>query len=299
MNPELTTMSPASLRPHPQQHVFYDDPPQHELQALADDLRQNGQRDPVHVMPPKNKASLPSYTILDGTRRCRAAVLAEMETVKVLVRHDLKDANAATVETEFLKFNFLRRQMRPLQKARVAMRLFLIETKRSRLFQHDAPEARDRVGRAIGMSGRNLDRYFRVLQTPLPVQNAVDAGILPLVLGSRVASLTQEAQMKLAGEIEGLRDKQLISRIVSEHLGIDSARRHSRASNALGAFAREIERGLRDLDGRLDIVGLPSIEEVAPILGEGAKMISHLLGRIGPRASGHDDRRRKGSSKSV
>ena len=56
-------------------------------------------------------------------------------------------------------------------------------------------EARDRVGRALGMSGRNLGRYLRVLKTPVAVQNAFRAGYAVACNAQRrVADLEKKAQ---------------------------------------------------------------------------------------------------------
>ncbi len=292
-SPQETTMSPADLKPHPLQQDYFDDAGDADLQALADDLRDNGQRDPIHVMPPDNAAGLDAFTILDGNQRTRAAKLAGLETVRVLIRHDLIDADAATVEAEFLKFNVLRRQLRPLQKARIAMRLFLIEKGRppGTMRSSDAPEARDRVGKALEMSGRNLARYFNVLRTPLPIQNAVDRGLLPLVLGSRVANLSPGAQQVLAGQIEAMTDGKTIASVVSKHLGIEAAPGHRKPNDAFAAFARQLGRGLQDLDGRLDQVSDRALRESLEALRDAQAVISHLIGRVEGEEAGHGVRR--------
>ncbi len=53
-------------------------------------------------------------------------------------------------------------------------------------------ELRDRIGESLEMSGRNLDRYLRVLETPLEIQIGVRDGQLNLVPASRIASLSVE-----------------------------------------------------------------------------------------------------------
>jgi len=88
--------------------------------------------------------------------------------------------------------------------ARVALRLYEIERNRDpgTLEGWDAVHARERVGEMVGMSGRNLDRYFRVLKTPMAVQISFDNGKLPLVVAEKVADVPPDIQAKIAERIE-------------------------------------------------------------------------------------------------
>ena len=284
MDNEFLTVSLGALKPHPLQRMFYDETSEADLKSLADDLRSRGQRDPVHVMPPGNAAGLEPYTILDGNRRVQAAAMVGLAEIRVLARHDLRDADAATVEAEFLRFNFLRRQLRPIQKARVALRLFLIEKKRPQgvMRTHDVPEARDRVGKAMGMSGRNLDRYFNVLRAPQAVQDAVDRGRLPLVLGSRVAGLPADTQQQIARQINSMTDPRAIARIVREHLGASHDQRHHKPNDALASFVRQLDRGVQDLDGRLNEVSPLAVRASSNTLRSARAVIACLLDRVDP-----------------
>ena len=60
-------MAADKLRPHPLQVAFFNRCSDAEDQLLFDDLRKHGLRDPIVVMPEVNKASLPAFTILDGS----------------------------------------------------------------------------------------------------------------------------------------------------------------------------------------------------------------------------------------
>lgn len=75
-----------------------------EDEALQQNLK-SGQRDPIHVMPPKNAAGLPPYTILDGHRRKKGMMANGEVRCKGVIRHDLVDADAATMEGIFLDFS--------------------------------------------------------------------------------------------------------------------------------------------------------------------------------------------------
>ena len=195
------------LKPFPLQSEFFVQESEADDALLEQDLRQNGQRDPFPVMPDHNRAGLPKGTMLDGHRRTLLLKTIGKKRAKVRVRHDLVDADLATVEAEFLKYNSLRRQLHSIDKARIAKRQFEIEKGRSRggLRSCEDAEARERVGKTIGLCGRELQRYWRLLKTPLEVQNAVRNKLLPLSLGEKIEGLKKEHQARIAEQIPRLR----------------------------------------------------------------------------------------------
>lgn len=190
------------LLPFPLQATYYDPLSEHDLAALADDIRRNGLRQPIEILP-RNAAGHPPNTILRGHQRQLALLLNGETEVDVLVRYDLAQASAEKIERAFHEDNQNRRHLDPLAKARVARRLYEIERGKSgeNRRQDEDGELRDRVGKAIGMSGRNLARYLRVLQTPIEVQNAFRAGEVSLVAAEKVADIKPAAQAKLAKRI--------------------------------------------------------------------------------------------------
>ena len=125
-----TTLKLNQVEFDPLQKIYYDDVSQSELAALRKDLRDNGQRDPIHVYPIRSKKGQEKYALLDGEKR-KICLEANGETeVRAIIHQDLADADEATIESEFLKFNYLRRQLHPLDKAKIALRLFEIERNR-------------------------------------------------------------------------------------------------------------------------------------------------------------------------
>lgn len=180
-----------ALVPYPAQDQFFDDLPEGELLQLAKALQED-HVEPPHILP-KNKAGLAINTILRGHQRLRAARHNGAKQISVLVRYDLAGSDRPTVERAFLIENQNRRHQDPLTKARVALRLFELEKERPLLDSHAGgwlEDARDRVGKVLAMSGRNLQRYFNLLMyTPVEIQNAVRDRKLKLVVGERVALL--------------------------------------------------------------------------------------------------------------
>jgi hypothetical protein len=273
---ERRRLKSALLKPHPAQRDYYGHTTTPtEDDALRRDLQENGQRDPIHVMPPKNKAGLPAYTVLDGRRRAAGLEAIGKKEADVVVRHDLTDADAATVEAVFLGFNVGRRQLHPLDKARVVLRLYELEKGRSqgRLYRGEVGEARDRVGAAIGMSGRNLQRYFRVLLTPLEVQLAVRDGRLPLVMGERVECFEKIKQADVAARIRAGEDPK---KVVGELYATNGRRR--RVQHGVDDLVNSMERALGNVGGRVDEIRRHNLtERKLNILEQGKRLIEEVI----------------------
>lgn len=72
-----------------------------------------------------------------------------------------------------------------------------------------------RVGKTLGISGREASRLLRILETPIEVQAAFDEGKISLVLANKVASLDKAEQVEVA---EALRKGQDPTGIVTRHV---------------------------------------------------------------------------------
>jgi ParB-like chromosome segregation protein Spo0J len=192
--PLIDTWRLEDLTDHPLQPMFFGDLADHDLDALAEDIRRNGLRESIEV--------LPDGTVLSGHQRRRALLRIGFEEAEVVVRHDLA-GDPAAAERYFLESNQNRRHLSRLAKARVALRLYEIGRGKPRggLSRFDEGDARDRVGRAVGWSGRTLSRYFRVLRGPIEVQRAFEAGRVSLVVAEQVADLPPATAKSLAAAI--------------------------------------------------------------------------------------------------
>jgi hypothetical protein len=271
---EYRQLKLSQLVPYPAQDYFFADTTMPSEDAMFQESLKSGQRDPIHVMPPKNAAGLPPYTVLDGHRR-KKGLMANGETHgKVVIRHDLVGADAATVELVFLDFSG-HRNLDTIDQARIALRRFQIEKNRPRGEVHpwEESEARDRVGKAIGMTGRNLGRYFRVLLAPLEVQNAVRDGKLALVAGEKVSWLSKDQQAKIAERIRaGEKAKDVVAVYVASSNG-----RHKKAEDGFVGLVKFLERALADLEDRPDEIYRLTIKQHAPLLKRGQRFFARLL----------------------
>lgn len=274
---ERTRLKIKNLTPHPLQEQFYGHTTTPaEDAAFREELKRNGQRDAVHVMPGENKAGLPGGTVLDGWRRVQALLALGQDDVDAVIRHDLADASASDVKLTFLGFNLGRRQLHPLDKARVVLGMFEIEKRRprGRLRPSELSEARDRVGQAISMSGRNLQRYVRLLLTPVEVQRAVRDGVLPLVLGEQVEGLSDRTQRQIAERISG---GETPKSVVLGYLNSGGYR--SSAYATLVRLLRNLMRAKEQLADHIGDIGHQNLKSKVSQLRQAKAFLEHLIGQ--------------------
>jgi len=152
------------------------------LKGLADSIRERGILEPLLVRTVKNHADL--YEIVAGERRWRAAQLAGLHEVPVMIR-ELSDREAL----EFgLIENIQRQNLSPLEEAEGYQRL-LGE------FDH-SPEALSKI---VGKSRPHIANMLRLLSLPAPVKQMIDKG--DLTMGHARAIITTPDPLALAKEI--------------------------------------------------------------------------------------------------
>lgn len=256
--PQREARALSTLRAYPTQAGMFDPLSDADLEALARDIRERGLKHSIEVLP-ANAAGLPAGTVVCGHQRLRALQLNGETEVVVLVRHDMAGATRAQIEAEFLTDNLLRRQMDPLAKARVALRR--AEVEREINGTDGGPEkegeVRDRVGRAIGMSGRNLVRYLSILRAPVEVQTAFQAGRLKLVPAARVGGLDKKAQTAISRR---LRKGEDAAEVVKDYLAAPEAKSIAAPDQVVRAFAVGLEKLLAALAPALAEVGPADVE---------------------------------------
>jgi hypothetical protein len=257
--------------PHPRQQQHFPGMDDARLRALADDIERNDLRESPEIMP-ENAAGLPPNTIVSGHQRVRALKLLGYEVAEFLVRYDLAKTSAGDVERYFLESNQNRQHLSKLQQAQIALRVFELDKQRTRneLCDWETEEARDRVGQQIGMSGRNLQRYWRVLQAPIEIQHALDQG-LPLVLASRVAGLVPHKQQQIAHRIRNGEDaREVVEEQFQSKKGpkpIDQALRH---------FGKKLEQAVAEIEPRLAEIKTAPPQNLPKLLHRADQLIDKL-----------------------
>lgn len=280
--PERTKRKLSQLKDYPLQAQTYAPTSGDEDERLKAVLR-TGHYDPLHIMPPHNKAGLPADTKLDGHRRARLLQDLGIDTAEVIVRHDLVNAERAVVDMAFYDFALGRRNSQPLDLARMVMDRYEIEKKRprQRFGWRDYEETRDHIGKVLGMSGRNFGRYYNVLLGPREVQDAFRDKRLKLDMAARVAGLTPKQQEEIAARIRaGENPKDVVAAYFTASNG-----RHKRATPGFTALVKALNKALSDIGDRPDHVYRVAIKEQLPLLEQSKALLGKLisLGRKNPQ----------------
>lgn len=152
------------------------------LQELADSIRAQGLMQPILV---REVAS--GYEIIAGERRWRAAQLAGLSEIPVLLREVADDAVAAMALIE----NIQREDLNAIDEAHGLQRLI-----------HEFGMTHEAVALAVGKSRTAVSNLLRLLNLSRPVQDMLTAGLLEMGHARALLPLHAGAQRELAHEIE-------------------------------------------------------------------------------------------------
>jgi ParB family chromosome partitioning protein len=178
-----TKVPVESLEPNPQQPRI--DFGHEELRSLADSIRQKGVIQPLIVRP---KLEPGKYEIVAGERRWRAAQMAQLHEVPVVVR-DLSDSEV--LEVAIIE-NIQRENLNAIEEALGFRQLM------SR-FGH----TQEKLAEALSRSRSHVANLLRLLTLPEEVQSMVRAGTL--TPGHARALISSHAPLDLAKIVVGRR----------------------------------------------------------------------------------------------
>ena len=158
------------------------------LYELAESIKSQGIMQPILVRPVGAKG----YEIIAGERRFRAAKLAGLDEVPVLVKEVPDEAAAVMALIE----NIQREDLNPLEEAQGLQRLV-----------DDFQLTHEQAAQAVGRSRSAASNLLRLLKLTAPVQQMLMAGdldmgharaLLGLEAGDQVASATEIVSKKLS-----------------------------------------------------------------------------------------------------
>jgi ParB family chromosome partitioning protein len=181
----------ASLKPNPRQprRSFRDE----TLRELADSIRSRGVLQPILV----EQSGEAGYTVIAGERRVRAAKLAGLERVPVIVRALAADERLELALIE----NIQREDLTPIEEARAYRELI------------DARGlSQEEVARRVGKDRSTVANSLRLLKLPPPMQAAVERGELTAGHARAILSLVNPADQEL-----------LFKRVVEDGLSVREA----------------------------------------------------------------------------
>lgn len=155
------------------------------IQELAESIRDHGLIQPIAVRP-LGPASEGRYEIIAGERRFRAAKIAGISEVPVIVRH-VSDQEAAALA---LIENIQRENLNPIEEANGIKRLI-----------DEFKYSHEQAASAIGRSRSATSNLLRLLNLAEPVQTMLLAGDLDMGHARALVGLDRATQLMLASQI--------------------------------------------------------------------------------------------------
>jgi ParB family chromosome partitioning protein len=156
------------------------------LYELAESIKAQGIMQPILVRKLTEGAHAGQYEIIAGERRSRAAKLAGLDTVPVLVRNVPNEAAAAMALIE----NIQREDLNPLEEAQGLQRLI-----------REFGLTHEQAAQAVGRSRSAASNLLRLLNLADPVQTMLMAGDIDMGHARALLSLERAAQITTANQI--------------------------------------------------------------------------------------------------
>ena len=156
------------------------------LYELAESIRAQGIMQPILVRRLSDGANAGKYEIIAGERRSRAAKIAGLERVPVLVRDVPNEAAAAMALIE----NIQREDLNPLEEAHGLNRLI-----------REFGLTHEQAAQSVGRSRSAASNLLRLLNLAEPVQSMLMAGDLEMGHARALLSLDRAAQITAANQV--------------------------------------------------------------------------------------------------
>ena len=188
------------------------------LSELAASIKSQGIMQPVLVRPIQGAGDI-GYEIIAGERRFRAAQLAGLEAIPVLVR-EVDDQNAAAMA---LIENIQREDLNPLEEAQGIARLI-----------SEFDFTHEQAANAVGRSRSAVSNLLRLVNLAQPVQTMLMAGDIDMGHARALLAVDAASQIALANQVIAKRlsvreTEKLVARTLEEQ-------------NAPAATARQKEK---------------------------------------------------------
>ncbi len=165
----------------------------------------------------KTLANRPCYEIIAGERRFRAARLAGLDSVPVLVR-DVPDESAAAMA---LIENIQREDLNPLEEAQGLQRLI-----------KEFGLTHETAAQAVGRSRSAASNLLRLLNLTAPVQTMLMAGDIDMGHARALLALEQATQITAANQIAAKKLSVREAERLVKKLSVEFSLVGSKASNA-------------------------------------------------------------------
>ena len=202
------------------------------LYELAESIKAQGIMQPILVRKLATGPNAGKYEIIAGERRSRAARLAGLESVPVLVREVADEAAAAMALIE----NIQREDLNPLEEAQGLQRLI-----------RDFGLTHEQAAQAVGRSRSAASNLLRLLNLAEPVQTMLMAGDLDMGHARALLSLERAGQITAANQITArqlsVREAESLVKKIGAEFNLVSPKPKKEKSRDL----RRVEEELSDL----------------------------------------------------
>jgi ParB family chromosome partitioning protein len=202
------------------------------LYELAESIKAQGIMQPILVRKLSSGPHAGKYEIIAGERRSRAARLAGLDSVPVLVREVGDEAAAAMALIE----NIQREDLNPLEEAQGLQRLI-----------RDFGLTHEQAAQAVGRSRSAASNLLRLLNLAEPVQVLLMAGDLDMGHARALLALERAAQITAATQITArqmsVREAENLVKKLSAEFALVSPKPKKEKSRDL----RRLEEELSDL----------------------------------------------------
>ncbi|ARQ45053.1 putative chromosome-partitioning protein ParB [Oxalobacter formigenes] len=156
------------------------------LNELAQSIREQGVMQPILVRPVSGSGNTTVYEIIAGERRYRAAQIAGLSDMPVIVK-DVDDQTAAAMA---LIENMQREDLNPLEEAQGIHRLIT-----------DFEFTHEQAASAVGRSRSAVSNLLRLLNLTRPVQTMLVAGDIDMGHARALLAVDGATQIALATQI--------------------------------------------------------------------------------------------------
>jgi ParB family chromosome partitioning protein len=248
------------------------------LAELAESIREQGVLQPL-IVRAIGGPSPAAYEIVAGERRWRAARLAGLATVPVIVR-ELTDREALAVA---LIENLQREDLNPIDQATSMARLVA-----------EFGMTHDAIAKALGRSRASVTNFLRLLDLCDEVKNALVAGSLDMGHARALLPLGPEQQAALARKAVRLGwSVRKVERAVKTLLEAPADGPAKRTSDLQTRwlerqFSRELEQKVSirpgPNDGYVLALGFKSLSDLETTLRRLEELVRQIRAAAGPRA---------------
>jgi len=199
------------------------------LSELAASIKTQGIMQPVLVRPIAGQGSI-GYEIIAGERRFRAAQLAGLDEIPVLVR-EVDDQNAAAMA---LIENIQREDLNPLEEAQGIARLI-----------SEFDFTHEQAANAVGRSRSAVSNLLRLVNLASPVQTMLMAGDIDMGHARALLAVDNASQIALANQVIAKRlsvreTEKLVARALEEQNAPPAGARQKEKSGDIARLEEEL-----------------------------------------------------------